>query len=329
MAAKPQNQSTEGRDAEDFDFPATYGPGPAAAPAVPIQDAARAPRLAIARPDFGLRDGARPQPPARGIPSEKLAGHLPEWAHRGALFAAIRTGHGGVRPSTAVKTACEAAILHSGPVLSMGDKEVWSALLDLAKAQRIRLGEPFDAPLRTLAKRMGCSSLGGPQCGRIADSLRRLSESALSIQGPAGSAEGPMVASLDLSGPRARVVLAPALTELALGTGRQFKVDAARRRSLSRPLARWLHDFVSTHSKASDHDLLYLREMSGFQGGAGAFAEALREALAELAGLGDPNPLIVDPRIGQPNPRGSDSWTLAYVRGAERAAFSKAKLCKR
>jgi len=216
----------------------------------------------------------------------RFRSHFPEFFARSGIFA---PGYGGVDSGGAIAIKAQGCeVEFDGPRLTMSDKTVWEAAVRLAKAEPPGTSLGVDLSLREFAAEMGWKDGGGNSLGWIRDSLSRLSKSRVAFRydgGPSGS--GLLIEPPPAGEPWSRVEFDPAFIEAAFGKAAQFRIDCARRRALGSTLARWLHDFLSTHSEKRSLDLDYLMELSRHGGDAKHFPEQLRTALEELK-LGAP-----------------------------------------
>jgi len=257
----------------------------------------------------------------------KWPGFYPEFATRSALFGCARSGTGPSSSIREIKIAGKkdkvVRLTCSGPVLTMADKDVWEIALDIAREREAPYGATFEASLGEFAKRMGLKS-SGPVAAKIRASLDRLAACELELVDDEARAKGRMIARVDGSGHALRIELDPALIEPALCGVKLFKLDSARRRALRKSsLAKWLHDFLSTHSKARAFTLGHLRGMCGYAGRPADFPAALRSALDEIQALGateETRPLA-KARSFDDATKSSDEWKLSYELGAEKPKF--------
>jgi hypothetical protein len=271
---------------------------------------------------------SEPTPQPMSERAAKWPGYYPEFAIRSALFGCARTGAAAATPARSIKIAGRSGetvtLSTSGPMLTMADKDVWEIALDIAREREAPFGRTFEAPLAEFARRMGRRSASGPAGAKIRASLERLAACSVDLVDGSAMASGRMLASVDASGPALRIELDPGLVEPALCSTKLFKIDSARRRSLSKSsLARWLHDFLSTHQTAQAVDLAYLREMCGHGGSRSEFPAALRLALSEIQALGDgpeTRPLAKSCPI-DPATRSSAEWTLICEPGLDKPKF--------
>jgi len=226
-------------------------------------------------------------------------------------------------PPIAVEAQGTVNMTLSGPWPRMRDKAVWEIALEMAKASS-NAADPILVNLSEFASRMGYADKGGDTLEWIWASLRRLSFCHVEFNSP--SAAGPrlagklLLAARETAG-RKEIEIDPAFAARLLGEDFQFATNRARRATLSTALARWLHDFLSTHATQDrPFDLPYLRNLCGYGADKRRFPAELNSALADLVGKA---PEVLESySIGKPT-RSSDGWTVALVCGGEKRRFER------
>ena len=246
---------------------------------------------------------------------------FPASISRSALFG---VGRGSARSAGSmnqvpIKSQGGALAQTAGPRLDMSDKAVWEAVVGLVRENGADEGGHAPVSLRECAKLMGWSDRSGKALGWIRARIERLCEARFEIE---GSGALPLLRSFRAEAGLISVSLAGTLTERASSHGAQIRSNPARRARLSSALAKWLHDFLSSHSDCRDLTLGYLRELSGFEGQARRFPALLSAALAELQALAPE--LLARVEIDRAR-RSGDLWTLTWKRGAEKANYSMPK----
>jgi hypothetical protein len=136
--------------------------------------------------------------------------------------------------------------------------------------------------------------------------------------GPECKGVGSLIATAAVSQGKFYLRLNPDFAIPALLADKQFLFDAGRRSSLRSGLAQWLHDFYSTHKESRDMDLLYLRDLCGYDGPARNFPRKLEEAMRDLVEIAPE--LVASFRIDAIG-RCSDAWKLRVVFGTETPSF--------
>lgn len=263
-----------------------------------------------------------PAPDAPGeavaIPVAHMLDRYPALAQRSGLF---RVGLCGGKAFEGCELACfesDRRLIYSGPKLTMEDKRVWEAVLAAAKQRGA--GVEFPLPARSVATALGRST-GGKESRSIVASLKRLRQAEIDYQLPGGArGSARLVKSLRKAPGRYMASLDPALLP-ALYDDKQFRIDSKRRESLNSDLARWLHDFMSTHEAGSKWEfrLDRLADLCGADPDDSHFATNLEAALDELR---DSCPLVLAShslaKIGRERP----FWRVALWKGSEIANFT-------
>jgi hypothetical protein len=271
---------------------------------------------------FALSQPASAPQTPKPFPFSNKPDHFPAFFARSALFRTAR----GTRPADREKTsefvevpAAGCDLLADGPSLSIEDKRVYESVVRIAKRSIHDLNDPLTTSLRDLASEMGMKGQGGRSLGWVADSLVRIGECDLKYRlMDRIPRQGKMFASVAISPSGVSLEFDPQFILPAFGIDKQFRIDTARRLKLAHPLARWLHDYLSTHSVAADLTVGYLRGMCGYGARSSSFPQRLNDAMQELASHA---PEIAFSHKLLRTGRSSDLWALQYVRGVEGPDF--------
>lgn len=261
------------------------------------------------------------------IPYPAQLSHLPTFALRSDLFGVSRPER--FDPAkTYARRECSAPekypVACTGPMLSQRDKAVWLAIIDIAKDSKADLLLPLDVSLGEIARRMNLASTGGGSLNWIKESIQRLIHCEVEATFETGApATGRLLASSLIAGQRHRVVFDAPFLEAALTRDKQFKVDFVRRAGLSSNVAIWLHDYLSTHSKAEPLDIDYLRGFCGYGGDQSQFPGIVAKAMTSLVSA-LPSTLIASFKMAK-GKRDSNLWKLEYVRGTEKVSYISPK----
>lgn len=290
-------------------------------------------------PARGLRPAAKSaalaSPPILAkLPHASKADHFPAIFCRSALF---RVGGADENPDALTGPAGAAAgpvpmeaqgganLTLEGPWPRMRDKAVWEAAISIAKGRPDAFG-PIPVNLSDFAERLGMKDKGGRALEWIWTSLRRLARCRIEFDPPKSSGAriaGHLLLAARQAGRRREIQLDPALAARLLEEDYQFSLDLARRRKLSSALARWLHDFLSTHSDyARPLGLQYLRGLCGYTAAPRRFPAALRAALSEVAAKA---PELLESSLIDDSSKSSSEWTVKLASGKEKRRFEQPK----
>ena len=284
----------------------------------PICAAARVPVQlsgSLAYPAATTNAPAIPSP----IPFKDKPGHYPALFHRSTLFGVARADAASIRTGEGVKAQGEYDLVASGPRLTLHDKSVWEALVDIAKEQDHDLAKPLRTSLSEVARRCGAKFTGSRVTKAVSDGIQRMCMTSLTVRlGGAGIVSGRLLAGFTSDSHGTSIHFDPGLATALLGSDLNFKIDAARRRSLDTALAQWLHDFISTHGEGRSITLGYLRELAGFEANAKRFPANLNAAILDLK---EHAPGLVLGFSITKSTRSSDHWTLSIQRGPEAPSF--------
>ncbi|PHM20509.1 MAG: hypothetical protein CK604_06180 [Curvibacter sp. PD_MW3] len=257
------------------------------------------------------------QRPCVPIPFANKLGHFPGLMHRSSLFSVGRSDdepRGGE-----AKSQGGYDLEVDGPALSMHDKAVWEALVDIAKERDHDLSTPLLTSLSEIARKCGAEFTGSRTTNAVRNGLERLSRAHLECTlAQLGRVHGRLLAAVEIGSHGASVSFDPALTSALLGSDLNFQMNPDRRRLLSGTLAQWMHDFISTHTETRPLTLKYLRELCGFPGDSKRFPAALTAAMEELKAKA---PELVTAFVIDKMTRSGDFWTILVTRGTESPKF--------
>lgn len=253
-------------------------------------------------------------------PPRDRAGLYPSLFSRSALFQVGKGKRDAPwRPTRKIQCQGEHKLEATGPRLSMRDKAVWEFAIDRARAAG-QIGEEFELPLRACALALGATKdRSSKTLDRVYASLERLASTTLDFKfatGESGSCK--LLARAAMRGKACVVALDPALGAL-LAADFLFLIDAGRRQKLGSDVAKWLHDFHSTHEQLDGAFLLgTLRKLCGYEGQEGHFSgqlvAALKDAKTSAPGV------VAGFQVSKPKAK-ADAWKVSIVRGDDAASF--------
>jgi len=257
----------------------------------------------------------------RPVPHKKNPRNFPGFIARSAMFRASNTNEYFAQPTPVRAQGC--TLMLSGPKLGMRDKHVWETAIQIAKERAPNIAEAFEIELRDFARRMGSTNHCGRALASIWESLERLAGCRVEFEiGDSCKGIGSLLATAFRESGHLYLRLNPDLAIPALLGDKQFLFDQGRRRALPYALSQWLHDFFSTHKQSRDMDLLYLRELCGYDGSPRNFPSKLRSAMDALVAAAPG--LVASFEIDETG-RCSDGWKLRVVLGHEKPSFLQAE----
>ncbi len=312
-----QEQQFERPYEDDWDAPQPRRPD-RAAPAAPK------PVPAPSAPAAGqhLPQGTAAQTALAAWPARDRVGLYPALFSRSALFQVGR----GARVKTAApprprQVACqgEHELSATGPRLSMRDKAAWEFALDRARGAGL-IGAQFELPLRSCALALGATKdRSAATLRRVRESLERLAATTLDYKlstGEKGSFR--LLATAQMRGKVFVAALDPKLGAL-LEADFLFQSEGKRRRGLGSDMAKWLHDFHSTHEQFDGAFALdTLRGLCGFEAQEGHFPSQLKAALQAVKEAAPG--VLADFQIAKPAAK-SGKWKASVTRGEEVVPF--------
>lgn len=271
---------------------------------------------------------ASPAMPATGtsqwdcaaIPHKRKSLNFPAFIPRSPMFRAS-AAEGDFLTFTAIPCA-SGNVEMLGPKLNMRDKQVWEIAIQLAKERAEGIGARFEVELREFARRMGQEHPNALALQSIWRSLERLAAARVKFNIGKGQCKGigSLIATAACIDGKRFIRLNPDFALPALRCDYQFAFNAPRRATLSTSLARWLHDYFSTHTKAHPVDLRYLRTLCGFEAAPRNFPGKLVAAMDEL--VSQAPGVVASYAISKPT-KCADSWILTTTLGAEKRIFAK------
>lgn len=252
------------------------------------------------------------------LPSFFDPDRCPAFMARSALFSSGRTVL-GIPHDGPVTAQGKYALTLCGERLYMRDKQVWHAVMNLAKRAPAH-NVPIRIELAAIATLIGSSDHGGGALRRVWQSVERLSRATIEVTLRDGHAHrGKLLGAACRQNGKYFIELDMQWMTAAFCLDYQFKINCKRRNGLATSLAQWLHDFLSTHKSSPGLSLGYLRDLCGFDGQHRKFPAAIRAALSELKN--STAALVADFEIIK-NGRSSDYWNVVIVRGPEQPLFS-------
>lgn len=264
--------------------------------------------------------------PAVRLPHATKLDLIPAIFSRSALFRVggsdeAPTAASPGAPAIAIETQHRANMTLAGPWPRMRDKAVWEVALQMAK-ESADAAAPIRVNLSEFASRLGYVDKGGATLRWIWSSLRRLSLCHVEFNAPTGTRlAGNLLAAAREQGGRKEIQIDPAFASGLLREDYQFAINRARRAQLSTALARWMHDFLSTHATQDQpFDLSYFRPLCGYGADKRRFPAELEAALADLAKTA---PEILESYSFTKGTRSSEEWTVALVCGGETRRFEQ------
>lgn len=306
-------------DADEYTRKHAQAPAlPTAAPALHAPSAAPA-YVASHTPQRGRSSNAIHV--ARPVPHKRKPNNFPGFIARSAMFRAATTNDGFDQPTLVRAQGCTLTL--SGPKLGMRDKHVWETAVQVAKERAPAIGDAFEIELRDFARRMGSNNRGAKALAAIWKSLEKLALCRAEFElGDSCKGIGSLLSTIFRENGRIYIRLNPDFAIPALLGDKQFLFDQSRRAALPSALSQWLHDFFSTHKQAKDMDLLYLRELSGYDGSPKNFPNKLRAAMKALIQIA---PTLVASFDINDAARCSDAWMLHVVLGTDTPSFLPAE----
>ena len=209
----------------------------------------------------------------RGVPNITL---------RSAIFSSSRSSCHRYLQRTEIYSQRPTQIRYTGPRLDQGDLDVWIALLHIAR--RKMMGKSFKTSAYELLKQQGKTDAGNNR-KTLYKRLFRLAAATLEISATRYSYTGGLVDSIyrDEITHELVISLNPELSKL-FGPNEFTLVDWSIRRSLNaKPLAQWLHGFLSSHAEPLPMSVDTIMMMAGSHDTSTSSREQnLRRALTAL-----------------------------------------------
>jgi hypothetical protein len=257
----------------------------------------------------------------RPVPHKGKPNNFPGFIARSAMFRAATTNDEFDQPTVVRAQGCTLTL--SGPKLGMRDKHVWETAIQVAKERAPAVGDAFEIELRDFARRMGSNNRGAKALAATWKSLEKLALCRAEFElGNSCKGIGSLISTLFRENGRIYIRLNPDFAIPALLGDKQFLFDQSRRAALPSALSQWLHDFFSTHKQSREMDLLYLRELCGYDGSPKNFPSKLRAAMEALIKAA---PTLVASFEFDDAARCSDAWMLHVVLGSETPSFLPAE----
>lgn len=252
--------------------------------------------------------------------------YFPAFIARSAMFKAGRAKAKETTDGLHIEAQSGYHLSITGPRLTMRDKQVWEVAIQIAKETSSDMCQAYEISLTDFARRMGLSDRSAKTLTPIWSSLRKLCVVRIAFKLPSGhEGDGSLLATAAKVDDRFYLRVNPDFTWRALALDDQFRIQSARRCTLSTSVAQWLHDFLSTHTTNIDFTVDYLRKLCGYTGPLRNFPKVLREALDELVSK---VPVLVEAYAIDDSLRSSDRWIVRLTRGPEKPQFVMHKTCQ-
>lgn len=230
-----------------------------------------------------LYEGIGSQQPLPFWP-EHLRG-VPTAALYSALFAPVRRGARSAVQRERIAAVGEYQITYTGFRLDQGDLDVFEQCVHLSRGEKI--GKPVKIRTRELLKAVGRSN-GKPNREWLLRSLSRLQACAVEVKKGTFSYSGSLIAELGRNDADLThyIILNPRL--VALFDQGYSQISWAQRMALARrPIAQWLHGFISnqTHPLSFRMEDLMRYAATGYTRERD-FRAALEDAAKDIRGAG-------------------------------------------
>ncbi|MCF5821154.1 hypothetical protein GIV44_21445, partial [Pseudomonas syringae] len=189
----------------------------------------------------------------RGVPNITL---------RSALFGSSRSASNAFLQRAEIYTQRPTQMRYTGPRLDQGDLDVWITLLHIAR--RKPMGKSFKTSAYELLKLQGKTDAGNNR-KTLYKRLFRLAAGTLELSTKQHSYTGGLIDSIYRDDMEQKLIITLNLELSYLFGPNDFThIDWAVRRSLnSKPLAQWLHGYLSSHAEPFPVSIDTLMKMAG------------------------------------------------------------------
>jgi len=224
----------------------------------------------------------------RGVPNSIL---------RGSLFAAIQSKDATLCRRKLLNDNDRFSLVYTGERLTQSDLDVWETILHLAKDQN--LGNKIYYTETSFLKKMGRST-GGQNKQWLKGVLSKLNATAVEISfkdKKTYSFEGSLLSQVyrETDTGRFVLVLEPKLHRVFEEGNTWISWEERQTIGKRKPLAQWLHGYISSHAMWYPHKVETIREYSGSQTKQlKKFKQSLNNALEHLLSLNLIEDYIID-----------------------------------
>lgn len=222
--------------------------------------------------------------PFPGQWGEEVRG-TPDICLRSALFGVVRPGRRKFLKNELLASQEGYEVRYTGERLDQGDLDVWQQVVHLCRDELMGTRAPIS--LYSILKAIGRNT-GKSDYQWLKQSLTRLRAHAVQLRSGSRLYVGGLIDDwhLDEDTGAAYVRINPMLGRF-FETDQYTLIDFQRRLSIGTQLARWLHDYYSTHAKPYPVKVDTLRRLCGSETSAlREFRRNLRSALNELVQAG-------------------------------------------
>lgn len=207
---------------------------------------------------------------------------VPNIALRSALFGSSRSASNAFLHRAEINNQRPTRMRYTGPRLDQGDLDVWITLLHIARQKQ--MGKSFTTSAYELLKLQGKTDAGNNR-KTLRKRLYRLAAGRLELSAKHQSYTGGLIDSIYRDDTKQKLVITLNLELSYLFGPNDFThIDWAVRRSLnSKPLAQWLHGYLSSHAEPFPVSIDTLMKMAGsLDNSASSREQNIRRALDAL-----------------------------------------------
>lgn len=241
--------------------------------------------IKIIRPEFSLFgtkrndliiDGEQQSPwpvSKSGIPNKML---------RNALFGIQRERNSFNHNEELVfKCPGEIVLKYSGPELNQDDSVVWQMIVRAVRQNHVPMGSLIQLSTQDMLSALGRSD-GGINFKWLKSCMDRLSSALIHIDTPNDETKTYLLVGYKIDKKTKKIYVGISAFLYPLFIGDLTDIDLIRKATLKSQLARWLHDFYSSHSNPFPYSLEKIKELSRSNKQNSKFKIMIKEAIEEL-----------------------------------------------
>lgn len=207
-----------------------------------------------------------------GIPNKML---------RNALFGIQRERTINHNEELVFNCPGEITLKYSGPELNQDDSIVWQMIIRAVRHNQVPMGSLVQLSTQEMLSALGRSD-GGVNFKWLKSCMDRLSSALINIDTPTDETKSYLLVGYKIDKKTKKIYVGISSFLYPLFIGDLTDIDLIRKATLKSQLARWLHDFYSSHSNPFPYSLEKIKELSRSNKQNSKFKIMIKEAIDEL-----------------------------------------------
>lgn len=175
----------------------------------------------------------------------------------------------------------EIVLKYSGPELNQDDSIVWQMIVRAVRHNQVPMGSLIQLSTQDMLNALGRTD-GGINFKWLKSCMDRLSSALIHIDTPSDETKSYLLVGYKIDKKTKKIYVGISAFLYPLFMGDLTDIDLIRKATLKSQLARWLHDFYSSHSNPFPYSLEKIKELSRSNKQNSKFKIMIKEAIEEL-----------------------------------------------